>query len=53
MSKKTLLKVKNYWNRKPCNIEHSKKKFLTKAYFDEIREKKYFAIMDYFKFCEF
>ena len=53
MSKKTLIKVKNYWNRKPCNIEHSKKKFLTKAYFDEIREKKYFVEKHILNFANF
>ena len=40
---KILIKVKKYWNKQPCNINHSKKKFLTKEYFEEVRRKKYFV----------
>ncbi len=36
---KILKKVKSYWNRQPCNINHSKKKFLSKDYFDEVKKK--------------
>ena len=25
--------IKNYWNRQPCNIRHSKKEIGTKEYF--------------------
>jgi len=31
--------IKNYWNKQPCNINHSKKKFLTKKYFNEVKKK--------------
>jgi len=32
-----------YWNKQPCNIKHSKKKFLSKDYFNEISKKRYFV----------
>ena len=34
-----LKKIENYWNKEPCNINHSRKKFLSKEYFDEIKKK--------------
>lgn len=34
---------KKYWNKQPCNIKHSKKKFLSKDYFNEISKKRYFV----------
>ena len=48
-----LKKVKNYWNKQPCNINHSKKKFLTKEYFEEVRKKKYFCEKHIPKFANF
>jgi len=36
-------KVKQFWNQRPCNIKHSSKEFLSKEYFDEVEEKKYFV----------
>ena len=44
---------KKYWNKQPCNIKHSKKKFLSKDYFNEISKKRYFVephIKDFAKF---
>ena len=35
--------VKTYWNNQPCNINHSKKKYLSKEYFNEVEEKKYYV----------
>ncbi len=35
--------VKKYWDNQPCNIFHSKKELYTKAYFDEVEQKKYFV----------
>jgi SAM-dependent methyltransferase len=52
-NKKILLKVKKYWNRQPCNINHSKKEFLSKKYFEEIKKKKYFVENHIPKFAEF
>lgn len=36
-------KVKEYWDRRPCNIRHSTSKIGTRQYFDEVEEKKYFV----------
>ena len=35
--------VKNYWNRRPCNIRHSPKLVGTREYFDEVEDRKYFV----------
>ncbi len=37
------LTSKKYWNKQPCNIKHSKKKFLSKEYFEEVSKKRYFV----------
>ena len=36
-------KIQNFWDKQPCNIKHSKKKFLSKEYFDEVKKKRYFV----------
>tara|TARA_B100001057_G_C22869335_1_gene958067 strand:+ start:5612 stop:6397 length:786 start_codon:yes stop_codon:yes gene_type:complete len=46
---------KRYWNKQPCNIKHSKKKFLSKEYFNEISKKRYFVephIKDFAQFSK-
>jgi 2-polyprenyl-3-methyl-5-hydroxy-6-metoxy-1,4-benzoquinol methylase len=35
--------VKEYWDRRPCNIRHSPKPVGTKEYFDEVEARKYFV----------
>ena len=35
--------IQEFWNKQPCNINHSKKDFLSKDYFDEVEYKKYFV----------
>jgi ubiquinone/menaquinone biosynthesis C-methylase UbiE len=45
--------VKNYWNKLPCNIRHSKKPFCSREYFDEVEQKKYFVEPHIPKFAEF
>jgi ubiquinone/menaquinone biosynthesis C-methylase UbiE len=35
--------VREYWNRRPCNIRHSPKPVGTKEYFDEVEARKYFV----------
>ena len=45
--------VKNYWNKKPCNIGHSKKKLYSKEYFNEVRKKRYFVESHIPKFANF
>ena len=46
-------KVKKYWDKQPCNIKHSKKIFLSKEYFDEVKKKRYFVESHIPKFAEF
>ena len=48
-----LKKVKKYWNKQPCNINHSSKTFLSKEYFEEVRKKKYFVEKHIPKFANF
>lgn len=33
--------VREYWNRRPCNIRHSPAPLATRAYFDEVEQRKY------------
>ena len=35
--------VQSYWDRRPCNIRHSKEPVGTRAYFDEVEARKYFV----------
>jgi ubiquinone/menaquinone biosynthesis C-methylase UbiE len=44
--------VKEYWNRQPCNINHSKKPVNTKEYFDEVTKKRYFVEKHIIPFME-
>lgn len=46
-------RVKQFWNRRPCNIRHSKKEFLSKEYFDEVELKKYTIEPHIPKFADF
>lgn len=36
-------KVRDYWNRRPCNLRHSNKDVGTKEYFDDVEARKYFV----------
>jgi len=36
-------KVKEYWDKRPCNIRHSESEVGTRQYFDEVEKKKYFV----------
>tara|TARA_B100000131_G_C18049147_1_gene585681 strand:+ start:227 stop:1039 length:813 start_codon:yes stop_codon:yes gene_type:complete len=45
-------KVKAYWNKRPCNINHSKKEFCSLEYFEEVRNKKYFVEPHILDFAE-
>lgn len=38
----TIHKVKEYWNKRPCNIKHSNKIVGTREYFDQVEARKYF-----------
>ena len=35
--------VKEFWDKRPCNIHHSDKDVGTKEYFDEVTKRKYFV----------
>jgi 2-polyprenyl-3-methyl-5-hydroxy-6-metoxy-1,4-benzoquinol methylase len=35
--------VREFWNRRPCNIRHSAKPVGTREYFDEVEARKYFV----------
>jgi ubiquinone/menaquinone biosynthesis C-methylase UbiE len=48
-----LKQIKNYWNKQPCNINHSNKPGLSKKYFNEVRQKKYFVENHIPEFAEF
>jgi ubiquinone/menaquinone biosynthesis C-methylase UbiE len=45
--------VKEYWDRRPCNIRHSDKQANTKEFFDEVEKKKYFVEPHIPKFAVF
>lgn len=36
-------KIKDFWNKRPCNIKHSKKEIGTYEYFEEVANKRYFV----------
>ena len=36
-------KVREYWNRRPCNIRHSPRSLGSREYFDEVEARKYFV----------
>lgn len=39
----TIDDVRQYWNRRPCNVRHSRAEVGTRQYFDEIEARKYFV----------
>ena len=45
--------IQEFWNRQPCNVNHSKKEFLSRDYFDEVEKKKYFVEPHIPLFAEF
>lgn len=45
--------VKEFWDRRPCNIRHSTKVVGTKEYFDEVTERKYFVESHIKSFADF
>ena len=46
-------KVKEYWDKRPCNIRHSQSPVGTKQYFDEVEARKYFVEPHIPLFAEF
>ncbi len=45
--------VTKYWDEQPCNIRHSKKKFLSKEYFNEVKKKRFFVESHIPRFADF
>lgn len=50
---RTVQEVKQYWDRRPCNIRHSPKPIGTKEYFDEVERRKYFVEPHIREFADF
>jgi 2-polyprenyl-3-methyl-5-hydroxy-6-metoxy-1,4-benzoquinol methylase len=46
-------RVKEFWDRRPCNIRHSPKPVGTREYFDEVEARKYFVEPHIPRFAEF
>ena len=46
-------KVKEFWDRRPCNIRHSSKALGTLEYFEEVEKRKYFVEPHIPSFAEF
>lgn len=53
IEKDLIEEVKEFWDKRPCNIRHTNKHIGTKEYFDEVEEKKYFVEPHIIKFAEF
>jgi len=45
--------VRDFWDRRPCNIRHSPKPVGTREYFDEVEARKYFVEPHIPRFAEF
>jgi len=52
-SQATIDEVRQYWDRRPCNIRHSPQPVGTRAYFDEVEARKYFVEPHIPRFAEF
>ena len=48
-----ITEVREYWNRRPCNIRHSNSPIGSREYFDEVEKRKYFVEPHIPGFCEF
>jgi 2-polyprenyl-3-methyl-5-hydroxy-6-metoxy-1,4-benzoquinol methylase len=46
-------KVRDFWDRRPCNINHSPKAVGTREYFDEVETRKYFVEPHIPRFAQF
>lgn len=49
----TIDDVRQYWNRRPCNLRHSTAPVGTRQYFDEVEQRKYFVEPHIPAFAEF
>ncbi len=50
---RTIQKVQEFWDRRPCNIRHSSKEVGTRDYFDEVETRKYFVEPHILRFADF
>lgn len=46
-------RVRDFWNRRPCNIRHSSKPIATREYFEEVSRRKYFVEPHISRFAQF
>lgn len=53
MNEKLIDEVKQFWDRRPCNIRHSTEPVGTKKYFDEVERRKYFVEPHIPEFAQF
>jgi 2-polyprenyl-3-methyl-5-hydroxy-6-metoxy-1,4-benzoquinol methylase len=49
----TIDEVRQYWDRRPCNIRHSPQPVGTRAYFDEVEARKYYVEPHIPRFAQF
>lgn len=52
-SDRSIDRVREYWNRRPCNIRHSPEPVGTRAYFDQVEARKYFVEPHIPRFAQF
>lgn len=45
--------VRQFWDRRPCNIRHSPRPVGTREYFDEVEQRKYFVEAHIPRFANF
>ena len=45
--------IKEYWNNRPCNLNHSTKEIGSKEYFEEVERKKHFVEPHILEFANF
>ena len=46
-------KIKDFWDRRPCNVRHSPRPLGTRQYFDEVEARKYFVEPHIPRFAQF
>src|SRR3989344_880065 len=49
----SIKKIRDFWDKRPCNIRHSPSKIGTKAYFDEVEKRRYFVESHIPRFAQF
>ncbi len=49
----TIQNVQSFWDNRPCNIRHSPEPVGTRAYFDEVEQRKYFVEPHIPRFADF